>query len=228
MENVPVIRTRFTKLALSKKIQLEDGSYDSAALTWSVRNGYPRITVWTSDKAYNKTTKKMDFKYTITAPFDYVNIGIFIDYIRAIVNADSNTTYKVNCYNVKYENNVKTNEVFLQATAIVGKDSEGVIYLALKEEGKRSIKFELLPDSKWFKFFDKDNNEITNKSILSKMYTINYVRVVSNLLEKAANNDLINIVKQETTSTKPSTSSETINTNNNEISIDSLDIDNLI
>ena len=37
MEKTKVVRTRFSKLSISKHIELEDGNKDSATLTWSTR-----------------------------------------------------------------------------------------------------------------------------------------------------------------------------------------------
>lgn len=190
-----VTRIRFGKISLTKNIDTEEG-HDTAALVWSIRNGYPRMTVYTSN---NKAVVngKANYDYIITAPFDYVSVQIFLNRLQEAIDATKEVKYRIDCFNTKWENGVKTNEKALQAQVIVGRDHEGVIYIAVLEESKRSIKFSLLP-SEWFIFYDDGGNPISDKAVLSKMYAQGYLKTISKLLNFSANKDLISVVKTET------------------------------
>lgn len=174
---------RFGPLSIRKNVD-----NDEMALQWSVRMGFPRITVYTTNKATEKG--KMDFSKVIIAPFDYINLKLFLSYFKDIVVSDDEKSYSVECFNVTFKDGIKTNETRLQAKVVVGKDKDGVIYLAAIEEGKPKIKFELLPNTKWFRYYDKDNNEITDKRVLSKKYAEAYLCLLETTLNKEFNLDV--------------------------------------
>lgn len=225
MEKTKVVRTRFSKLSISKHIELEDGNKDSATLTWSTRNGYPRITVYTSNKKASSPDGKMNWDFIITAPFDYITLQMFLSNLKDIIDGPNEKRSTINCYNTKYENGNKTNDVELQAKVIVGKDRDGVVYLTAIEEGKRSVKFDLLPSTIWFKFFDTNNNEITDKAVLSKAYANGYYNVMSKLLLDAAKDELVRTVESED---KPKNTPTVSNTKQNEITVSDIDLENLL
>lgn len=199
-----VTRTRFSKLSITKPIEVDGEKPDTATLTWSTRNGYPRMTAYTSNNKASSPDGKMDFNFVITAPFDYITLQIFLEYLKEVIDSTGEIKYSIDCFNTKFVNHERTNEVELQAKVIVGKDKEGVVYLAALEEGKRNVKFDLLPSSKWFKFYDATNTEITDKKVLSKLYATGYYNVLSKLLLDAAKDEL---VRTEST-TVPSKSSK--------------------
>ena len=171
-----VVMVKFAPLTLRK----EYGDGDYGLLTYAIRNGYPRITVFTTNK--NKE-EVFDYNTMVNATFSLVQFEMFVDNIKEIIDADKETTYKVNCYNAKYVNNVRTNDVELQATAVVGKDKEGIIYLAVTAEGKRKVKFDLLP-TEWNKY--SANGEEFSKEELSKRFTKAYVKTIDRLFDIAS------------------------------------------
>lgn len=185
---------RFAPLSLRKSVDDRD-----VALQWSIRMGYPRITIYTDTSVVNQDGK-MDFSKIIIAPFDYVNLKVFLEYFKKVINGENDNSYSVNCYNVKFKDGVKTNETYLQAKVVVGKDKEGIIYLAAIEEGKPKIKFELLPNTKWFRYFNKDDIEIDDKGTLSKLYSTSYVCLLETIIQKEFNID----VKEEVMLDPPS------------------------
>ena len=163
-----VVMVKFAPLTLRK----DYGDGDYGILNYATRNGYPRITVFTTNK--NKE-EVFDYNTMINATFNLTQFLMFVDEIRDIVEADKDTSASVDCFNAKYVNGVKTNDVELQATAIVGKDKDGIIYLAVTHEGKRKIKFELLP-TEWNKY--SRNKEALSKEELSKRFTKAYIRAI--------------------------------------------------
>lgn len=231
MEKVEkVVRVRFSKLTIAKNIELDDGKQDSASLTWSTRNGYPRITVYTSNNLCKDKDGKFDFSYIVTAPFDYITLQIFLTRFQEVIDSESEINYKINCYNIKFDKGVRTNDIYLQATVVVGKDKNGVIYLAAVEEGKRNIKFELLPSDKFFKFYDKDNNEISDKKVLSKLYATGYVKVLNKLLLDVAREDIVTQVdytRPVVTLAKPKETEMKEETNNKDIHVGDMSLEDL-
>lgn len=186
MENKDKVKlVRLAPLSLRKYIGEEEGE---ALLQWSVRMGYPRITVYTD----NNISKdgKMDFNKVITAPFDYTNLKLFLEYFKEIIDGEDDNKYTLECYNVKFKDGVKTNDTFLQAKVTVGKDKNGIIYLAVIEEEKRKIKFEVLPNPKWYKYYDKEGKEITDLRKLSSLYAKGYVCLVETAIQKEFNIDV--------------------------------------
>jgi len=160
-----------------------DGDNDNqyATLTWSIRMGYPRITVYTENHRDRK--EEFSFDKLITAPFDTITVNMFINNLKTVIASKEPIKLAMKCYNVKYVNNEKTNDITLQATAICGKDSSGVIYLAAISEGKKKVKFELLPSSKWHKMVGSNGDEITDKAKLSAAYAKAYYDRLKSLMD---------------------------------------------
>ena len=127
-----------------------------------------------------------------------VVLGMVIDAISSITEGKVNTKKKIGCYNNKYVDNVRTNTVELQATILIGKDKEGVVYLAVIADSKRRVKFKLLPSEVYHKFYDEDNNLITDKSKLSKAFATAYVRQLKKQMEKVINLPTVPIIPKET------------------------------
>lgn len=173
MEQVKLIK--FAGLTLRKE--------DKSGLQWSIRQGFPRITVYTDSNILDEN-KNVDYSKVIIAPFDYVTMMMFLEYFEQIIKSDGDLKYTINCYNTVYKDNKKTDEVGLQASVVVGKDKEGVVYLAALEEGKKSLKFDLLPNRKWHKVIDNNGNEIDSPKRLSATYATGYLKLLRELLAK--------------------------------------------
>ena len=170
------------KLSLFK--ELDGDNY--ATLKWSVRNGYPRVTVFTENNVM-LPAGKMDYSKVITAPFDAITLNGILILFEGIINSKEKKHITVNCYNAKYENNVKTNDVALQGKFVIGKDENGINYMAVTEEGKPKIKFELAPSKKWFKFLGDNGDEMAN---LSNAYATGYIKLLTSALEHVIKTDI--------------------------------------
>ena len=178
MEKDTVKLVRLSHLTLRKPVD-----NDEASLTWAVRMGFPRITVYTSSKITGEDGK-VDYGKVITAPFDYVNFKLFIDYLKELVDGESDNKYILECFNVKFVNNVRTDDVRIQARVTIGKDKNGILYIAAVEDDKVKIRFDFLPNNKWYKYYDKDGKEIKDNAKLSKLYTKNYICLLETAIMK--------------------------------------------
>ena len=180
MEDNKVKIYRFAALTLKRQIPEEK---DSASLVWSMRGSYPRVTVYTSNTKCYTPDNKPDYGYIITAPFDIVTLMYFLQVLN-MVNTDpkKGTEFAIDCLNTKIENGVRTNEIIVQAEVRVGKGDDGVIWIAVTEDGKKKLRFSLLPNNQWFKYKDQDGNLITDKAFLSKIFTTSYIETIKRLM----------------------------------------------
>lgn len=172
MEKVKLVK--FSALTLRGK---EKGT----GLQWSIRKGFPRITVYGSNSFTQD--KKVNYDEIIIAPFDYTTMLMFLESFKDIINSkEENISLSIKCFNTKFVDNKRTNDITLQATATVGK-SNGIIYLSATAEGKPKIKFELLPEGKWHKYFNGEE-EVTNTQKLSLQYAKAYYELLKTVLLK--------------------------------------------
>lgn len=199
---------KLTPLSIRKDYLDDDDKSDFGLLQWSIRAGYPRITVFISNIKKPNRPSGMDYDNMLTAPLDYITYGIFSNYLKNVIASEKPIKYMVDCFNIKFENNVKTDEIYLQSKITVGKDNDGVIYLAVTVENKRKLKFDLLP-SKWYKFFNSDGVEITDKGILSVMYAKAYHELLNKLVYGESTSDAIKTNFGNTPTSKYSEISET-------------------
>lgn len=160
-----------------------DGEGDEyASMTVSIRMGYPRLTVYTDNN--RKTKIPFSHDHLIIAPMDGIVVNMFIDMLSKIIKSDKEQKSAIKCFNVKYVDNKKTDEVILQATIIMGRDKDGVVYLGAVAEGKKKVKFKLLPRSKWHKFVNEQGEEVTDKRTLSTMFAMAYANRFKVLMDK--------------------------------------------
>lgn len=179
-ENNKVTFKRYSNLTLGEAIEV-DGVSSRATLTWSVRNGYPRAVVYTdSNKAFQ--SGKPDYNFIITVPFDLMNLGMVISVLEDIDKGPNDDLRVINSYNTKVENGERTNTRYLQGKLVIGKDKDGVRYIAAIEDGKKKVKFRLLPNMRWIQYANKDGSEITDMGKLSGMFTKNYIYAMKKVL----------------------------------------------
>lgn len=172
MEKVKLVK--FSALTLRRE---EKG----VGLQWSIRKGFPRITVYTGE--YITKDKKVDYDKIIIAPFDYANMLIFLQNFEDVIKSpEENISMSIKCYNTKIVDNKRTDEIVLQATATVGKEN-GIIYISATADNKTPYKFYLLPLGKWHKYFNNEQ-ELTSKALLSKQYAKAYYQLLKTVLLK--------------------------------------------
>ena len=163
-------RVKFKPLTLIKV--LDEDTKEYASLQFSIRMGYPRIAVYTKNipRAYDPNNKPpaLDYNTMIIAPFDYKMFMDLLEYMEEVIESKEPIRYSVDCLNVKWVNGAKTNDVYTQATVTIGKDNEGVVFLAATEDKKRKVKFDLLPKLEWHRLKDKNGDLVVDKAFLSK------------------------------------------------------------
>lgn len=183
--NLKVNKTiKFTPLNLKKEYDVNE-KRDTAVLSWGIRNGYPRITVNLS----GVRTETPDYSKLITAPFDYLSYGMWLGVMQQVIDSPTAVVRKVECLNVKWSNGVKTDEIYVQATVNFGKDDKGIFFIAVVEDKKIKVKFELLPAATWHRFYDEQGNLIEDKGVLSLLYAKTYLSTLSKLMDSELEKD---------------------------------------
>ena len=155
------------------------GKEKGVGLQWSIRKGFPRITVYTGK--YLKDDKTVDYNKIIIAPFDYTTMLMFLENFKSVIyHKDDTVSSSIKCFNTKFVDNKRTDDIVLQATATVGK-LNGIIYLSVTADGKPVHKFELVPEGKWHKYFNGEE-ELVDKVMLSKQYAKAYYELLKTIL----------------------------------------------
>lgn len=175
---------RLAPLSLRKNYDDNDGKPDYGTLTFSIRGAYPRITIYTSN-ANKPIGAPIDYTKYINAPFDYITFGIFLGYFDDVIASKEVCEKRIDCLNVKFENKVKTNEIYLQGTAVVGRDAEGIIYLSVEEADKIKLRFDILPSQRFFTFYDTKGN-VLDKREASTRHAKSYIDLLKHVIKEEA------------------------------------------
>jgi hypothetical protein len=113
----------------------------------------------------------------IIAPFSFTALNTLTGALNEIIDADKGTEFIINCINAKYVDNKKTDETTIQATVVVSKDMDGMIFISLSEEGKPTVRFNLTLNTEWNPVtMNGVNIELTEFG--SKMFVKGYVKQI--------------------------------------------------
>lgn len=151
---------------------------DYSMLTWGLRDTYPRIKVYLT-KNVKKEDGTTDYAKVIIAPFTFPVLYTFIDTLESLINDETPVVTKLTCFNNKFVDDKRTDEIVVQAEIKLAKSDQGVINIGIKLP-TGWMYFPLEVDTTWHKFYDKNDNEITDKKILSALYAKAYVKLLRN------------------------------------------------
>lgn len=170
---------KFKELSLYK----DNKANRVSTLNWSMRGKYPRITVFINGGDRSVVGKDN----MIIAPMTMLGINDLMTAMKSIsdLKTPNNTVYEISCYNSKYVDNKRTDETYVQATIVIGKDENGVSYIALKAADRPLVKFMFRSPKKWFKT-TKNGVDIYSTPEGSAGFASNYLEQI-----KFACNDLI-------------------------------------
>lgn len=169
---------RFIPLNLVCEYTKEDGTKDYGLMSWSIKNGYPRVSVNTT----GVRTESIDYTKLITAPFDYINLLSALDDFEKVIASEKDTIRRVDCLNNRFKDGKRTDEIYVQATVYFIKDKEGIIYISVLEQGKQKLKFKVVPKG-YVRFYDDAGNVIDNEGERSKRFSLKYLQVLRMLME---------------------------------------------
>ena len=145
----------------------------TSSLKWGFRKGYPRLMVFINGSDLSVRGRDN----MIIAPFGFTALNTLTGAMAEIIEAEKGTEFSINCINAKFVDNKKTDETIVQATVVVGKDQDGMIFISLSEESKPTVRFNLTLNEEW--------NPVTMNGVNigltefgSKMFTKRYLNQV--------------------------------------------------
>lgn len=175
-------QSKYTSLTLTSTT--EDGK--TRTLLWGMREGYPRMTVFT-DNEIKKGDGTMDYDKMIIAPFTVNKLGATIDLFREVLKEDKNDYEEIDCVYPKIENGVKSEtEKVIRAKVRFGIDTKGICYFYIENSAGIKIKFNIAEDG-WH-VFRKGKGAVDNRtaSDLSKRYAKAYLDLLYEFFESDA------------------------------------------
>lgn len=143
---------------------------DAPRLYWAIFDGNPRIVVRTQDP------NDKDNNYgTIVAPMDPIIMSVLSDIIRQAADAEPGWRQKITNKST-WHNGQKLQEPTRINDIIVGKDSEGCVYIALHEDNRPNLRFLFGPSS--FHYLIKNDGSPLSKAELSVLFAKGYANMV--------------------------------------------------
>ena len=143
---------------------------DAPRLYWAIFDGNPRIVVRTQDP------NDKDNNYgTIVAPMDPIIMSVLSDIIRQAADAEPGWRQKITNKST-WHNGQKLQEPTRINDIIVGKDSEGCVYIALHEDNRPNLRFLFGPSS--FHYLIKNDGSPLTKAELSVLFAKGYANMV--------------------------------------------------
>lgn len=153
----------------------------TADLNWSVFEGNPRLVVYTSDPQ-EKENKEKSFG-RIQVALDPPDVGLLMVYLKKVL-ANDTPNFKLGLKNLN-SYNYKTNERYEGDPQhindiVVGRDADGVIFIAAVEPDRPSIRFYFGP-TKFHRPVKGDGSEFTKKE-LSEFYAESWIIMVPEVI----------------------------------------------
>lgn len=146
-----------------------DGGKGPPKMSFDVYRGNPSITVFTNDP------KDPDGK-PIKAKMDSVIFGTFIATVEQVIDAEPNTQLRM----INRTGHPK--KTFVDSITVVGKDGDGIIYIALNKEGKPTKKFNFMP-TVYSDLADEQGNPIPD-AVKSRLYAKGFFRQLQEFVNK--------------------------------------------
>jgi hypothetical protein len=160
---------KLSPLGLNKK---KDGVEKS--LSWGIRMGYPRFTVF-----INKNNSATYDEMVITK-FSMKELGKFMNRFRKVIESPKEVEYAVECLDVVYENDKKTDKTEVISEGVIKKDADGIIWFGNRDKNGDEHLFRMLPNM-WHK--EKINGKPLDPSVQSKAEATAYVDLLNRLID---------------------------------------------
>lgn len=137
-------------------------------------DGNPRFVVRTGDP----NDEKVNYGQIVSA-VDAFTFQLVADLITQAVKADNGFREKV-VNKSSWKNGEKLEQPAIVNSIIVGKDSEGCVYISLHEEGRPNIRFFFGP-SQWHHLVKSDGSPVS-KPEMSVMYASAYAKAITSVM----------------------------------------------
>ncbi len=160
------------------------GGNSRAKLVWGIRDGNPRIAVFTNDPT--DTVKSG----VISAPMDPITFYTFIEMLKRAATASGETKYKLDCFTTRRDESGAAIEKVLLSEVYMGKDSDGCVWMSVVEGSRPKIKF-IFTISDYHKLYKTDGTELTKAeySTVVALATINSILPIYEKYMQEANEE---------------------------------------
>lgn len=165
---------------LSKFVLWGDGNVNDEAkskprLQVSFRDGLPRLTVYTGLDMPNGI---------ITFPCDHATFFGILELWETVVKGEPGISYEVTSNTMKWENGERTNEKITVSTLHIGKNKDGVNFLAVIAQDRPKIVFPI-KGADFHGFINSSDKSEIKPSVVSDLVTMGLIRsfriIVSNM-----------------------------------------------
>lgn len=155
-----------------------------AKLGFSIRDGNPRITVFTNDP---KDTINKGIIYAAMNPETFF---AFLALFEKVIKSQEEVKTKIDCFGTRWENDKPTKERILISELYFGRTAEGIVWISLVAENRPKIKFDF-KISDFHGIFRGDGKQISEaeSSQLEALAKLGLLRTIySNMIAKAIEN----------------------------------------
>jgi hypothetical protein len=144
-----------------------------ARLVFSIREGMPRITVFTNDAA------DTDPKQMISVPVDPVALISLFDFISKAAISKEESRTQIECFIPVRGEDGKMIDKSMIGYIVAGKDSSGIVFISVISEGRPKIKFGF--NSGNLTVFKKMDGSVMSESEASSMVALSTMKCLSHI-----------------------------------------------
>jgi len=161
----------FDRYTLYSNVSNSNGR--KARLVFSIREGMPRITVFTNDAS------DIDPKQMISVPVDPVTLISLFDFISKAAISKEESRTQIQCFIPVKDNDGKMIDKSMIGQIVAGKDSSGIVFISVIAEGRPKIKFEF--NSGNYNVFKKADGSAMSESEASSMVALSTMKCLSHI-----------------------------------------------
>lgn len=170
------------KLRLNGPTLTDQGAKWPGALSVSLVKNQVHLDVYTnvpSDKNYGN----------IRAAMDQLTFGAFLELFDEVLASGPDTVYKITNKNHTFFEGKRSEEPRLISTTFIGRDKEGVMFIALVAKDRPYLKFDFLGTS-YHAIIDKDGQPMA-KPAASSIFARGWRRTISGLVSSVADTEYV-------------------------------------
>lgn len=170
------------KLRLNGPTLTDQGAKWPGTLAVSVVKNQVHLDVYTNvpnDKNYGN----------IRAAMDQLTFGAFLEIFDEVLAAAPDTVYKITNKNHTFFEGKRSEEPRLISTTFIGRDKEGVMFVALVAKDRPYLKFDFIGTS-YHAIIDKDGQPMS-KAAASSLFARGWRRTISGLVSAVANTEYV-------------------------------------
>lgn len=165
------------KLRLNGPVLADQGAKFPGALAVSVVKNQIHLDVYT-----NVPNDKNNGN--IRAAMDQITFGAFLELFDAVLKSPADTAYKITNKNHTFFEGKRSEEPRLVSTTILGRDKEGVMFIALVAKDRPYLKFDFLGTS-YHAIMGPDGNPLS-KAEASNFFARGWRRTITGLVAAVA------------------------------------------